>query len=461
VSPPILLLIGLFLVVAIAGGVVAVGQLDAASGAQVRLTVARDDLDALLRTQLAEETGLRGFIATHERNFLEPEAPGETFDDHADALARDLPSLNIPDGTTLASDLRTSHHSWETDVEAPLLQNPNRADALEKQTYSKLLTDRMRQDANTLRQRLNDAAGYVEVELRRRVNATVASSVGIIAIFAIVSLSLGLSRARAVQALVHEQSLVAALQQTLRVEGVQLPRTSVGWAYTSATREALVGGDLIDTWRADANRGWFLIADASGKGVEAARHSAFVQYAIRTIAAEISDPAEVLGRFNRLFIDTFDEPSSFVVLFLGTFDARSGIMRYANAGHSAAFVMRRDGSIEQLAPTGPIIGIDRDEVYVTREERVRSGETIVLATDGLTESRDQTGDLLGDEGVIALLRDTPGEPQVICNRLVAEVERRSGGEVKDDLAILALRVLAVDDESEPATFSTMGTPEAT
>jgi len=85
----------------------------------------------------------------------------------------------------------------------------------------------------------------------------------------------------------------------------------------------------------------------------------------------------------------------------------------------------------------------------------------VLATDGLTEARDESGDLLGDEGVIALLHDTPGEPQAICDRLVAEVERRSGGEVKDDLAILALRVLAVDDESEPATFSTMGNSEAT
>ena len=444
---------------AVAGGIVAARELDAASGAQVRLAAARDDLDALLRIQLSEETGLRGYIATRERSFLEPEPVGETFDDHARVLSRELGTLQIADGPALVSDLSAAHHRWESSVAAPLLEKPARADALTKQTEGKFLTDRMRLVASTLRDRLNAAGSDVEAALRQRVNATVAMSVGIIGAFAIVALSLGLSRARAVEALIREQSMVAALQQTLRVEGVQLPRTSVGWAYTSATREALVGGDLIDTWRADAKRGWFMIADVSGKGIEAARHSAFVQYAIRTIAAVNDDPALVLARFNRLFLDTFEDSNIFVVLFLGAFDARTGMMRYASAGHATAFVLRRGGEIDQLLPTGSIIGIDRDGVYETRSMSVAPNETIVLATDGLTESRDDGGDFLGDDGVIALLRGTKDTPQAICDRLVAEVERRSGGEVKDDLAILALRVLTADDSAAPMTFSTMGSPD--
>ncbi|MFN2461927.1 MAG: PP2C family protein-serine/threonine phosphatase [Candidatus Velthaea sp.] len=455
-SPPILLLIAVFAAVAVVGGIVGVRQLDAASSAQVRLATARDDLDGLLRNQLAEETGLRGFLATGRRDFLEPDGPPtQTFAALAGGLAHELAEAGITAGPALVRDLRFAHDDWESQVKTPLLADARRGDRLAKQIYGKQLTDRMRKDASTLRDALNAAGNGVQTDLGRRINATVAVSVGIITCFAIAALVLALARAQAVEALEREQSIVAALQQTLRVQGVQLPRTTVGWAYASATREALVGGDLIDTWRADAHRGWFLIADASGKGIEAARHSAFVQYAIRTLTAECDDPAAVLERFNRLFLDTFDDPNIFVVLFLGAFDAHTGLMRYASAGHATAFI-QRGTSIQQLGPTGSIIGLDREERYEMRIVAVAAGETIVLATDGLTESRDVHGELLGDEGVMRLLRDAGSEPQTICNRLAAEVSRRSRGEVHDDLAILALRVAAVDDPAAVAPFTTMG-----
>ena len=211
---------------------------------------------------------------------------------------------------------------------------------------------------------------------------------------------------------------------------------------------------MLDTWRADSRRGWFLIADASGKGIDAARHSAFVQYAIRTLTAEYDDPAVVLARFNRLFLETFDDPGIFVVLFLGAFDAVTGELRYASAGHSIAFI-KRPGGIEQLMPTGSIIGMDADEAYERRSIGVATGDTIVLATDGLTECRDEDGEMLGDDGVIALLRGTTGEPQAICDRLVAEAQRRSRGEVTDDLAILVLRILDANVPAVSAPFSTM------
>ena len=454
-SPPILLLIGLFIAVAIIGGIVGARQLDAATGTQVRLGIARDDLDGLLRSQLAEETGLRGFVATGQRYFLEPDgAPSDTFGERAAALRRELVTTQIADGARLVEDLVKHHDVWETAVKDPLLKDPARADALAKQTYGKLLTDEMRSDASTLRDDIRIAGAQLQAALRWRINSTVAISVGSITMFAIATLVLGLQRARTIEALVREQSMVSALQQTLRVAGVNLPRATVGWAYSSATREALVGGDLIDTWRASEDRGWFLIADVSGKGIEAARHSAFVQYAIRTLAAQTDDPAEIVDRFNRLFLDTFDDPGIFVVLLLGSFDARTGALRYASAGHASAYVRRGDG-VEQLHPTGSIVGLERDQTYTEASLAMEPNDILVLATDGLTESRDAAGDLLGDEGAMELVRTGPWEPQSLCDRLAAEVRRRSGGEVHDDLAILVLRILAETSVTALPTFTTM------
>ena len=77
-----------------------------------------------------------------------------------------------------------------------------------------------------------------------------------------------------------------------------------------------------------------------------------------------------MGRFNRLFLDTFDDPSVFVVLFLGAFDARTPALRYASAGHGTAYV-RRGSLVERLPPTGTIVGIDTAQHYATVTGRWR------------------------------------------------------------------------------------------
>jgi serine phosphatase RsbU (regulator of sigma subunit) len=262
-----------------------------------------------------------------------------------------------------------------------------------------------------------------------------------------------LARAAALQRLARERILVDALQQTLRVGGARLPRTELGFSYVSATTDALIGGDLLDSWRDGTEGGWFLIADASGKGVRAARHAAFVQYAVRAFAAEHDDPAEVVTRFNALFIDTFEEPSSFVVLFLGHFDGATGELRYVAAGHSGAFV-RNGATVEQLPPTGPIVGLEPASVFATGSVPLRIGTTVLLATDGLTEARDANGAFLGDDGVAALFAAAPAEPQAVCDFLIDASARWTGGGVADDVAILAMRVLDHEDGGT-AAFSTM------
>ncbi|HEY0384013.1 MAG TPA: SpoIIE family protein phosphatase [Candidatus Elarobacter sp.] len=448
------LLVAAFLATAIAGPLIGVRQLDAASGSQVRLADARSDLDALLRIQLAEETSLRGYLATHNPLFLdETQPPNPAFDKQAVDLEKRLRTAEIPTGTATVEDMRARHRTWENEVARPLLTDPNSANAYTEQANGKYLTDRMSSDAAELRSELAAASDRVQRSLRRRINATVAISAGFVTLFAIVALWYAIGRATAVARLTQEQILVDALQRTLRVGGHRLARTQIGTAYASATREALIGGDVLDAWRAGPDFGWFLVADASGKGIEAARHAAFAQYAIRALAAGARDPADVVTRFNQLFLETFDDPSVFVVLFLGAFDARTQTLLYTNAGHGTAYV-RRGTLIERLAPTGSIIGLDRDEPYETETTALALGDVVVLATDGLSEARSADGEMLGDDRVEAILRDAPVDPQALCDLLVASAAAYSGG-VQDDLAILALRVVQ-DDTSAVTAVNAMG-----
>lgn len=440
--------------VAIVGPVWGIRQLDAESNAQARLAAAREGVDAIVREQLSEETGLRGFVSTRDRYFLDPDGPpNPQFDKSDDALAQLVSDAGVAEAVPVVRAIRTIHDRWEREVAMPLLKNPGRKDALGLQTRGKLLTDQLRAASQQLRDTLAIATLSGEQRLRRTINFTVAISAAIVSIFAIAAVMLGLARATAEHHLERERSLVDALQQTLRVGGAKLPRTETGYVYASATTEALVGGDLLDSWRDGDHTGWFLIADASGKGIQAARHAAFVQYAVRALAAERDDPGIVVSRFNRLFIDTFEDPGIFVVLFLGRYDARTHTMRYVAAGHSTAFV-RRGMHVEQLQPTGPIVGLGPDSTFAVGTVDVPVGATVLLATDGLTEARDEGGAFLGDEGVAALLAEAPLDAQGICDVLLAEAERRYDGEISDDLAILAMTVLAHEDGSDTG-FSTM------
>ena len=443
-----------FLAVAIVGPFLGLRQLDAETNAQSNLSRAREAVDAIVREQLSEETGLRGFVSTHDRYFLDPDGPpNPQFDQRIVDLAKIIAAAGVSEALPLVADIRTAHDKWETQVALPLLQDPAGKDALAKQTFGKLLTDELRSASKQLRDVLAAASLRVEQQLKNTINLTVGISAGIVTIFALAAVWLGLSRASAVERLEREHGLVDALQQTLRVGGARLPRTETAFAYASATAEALVGGDLLDSWRDSDDTGWFLIADASGKGIQAARHAAFVQYAIRALAAERDDPGIVVERFNRLFIDTFDDPSIFVVLFLGRYDSRTRTLRYVGAGHSAAFV-RLGSTIDQIPPTGPIAGLDKDTLYPVGSVVLPVGSTVVLATDGLTEARDGSGMFLGDEGVARILADAPLDAQGICDLLVAEAERRYNGQIADDLAILAMTVLS-DEAGTDTGFSTM------
>ena len=457
-SPPIVLLVFAFLATAIAGPLIGIRLLDAASNAQVRLADARVDLDALLRTQLAEETGVRGYIATRDPQFLEADKPPDPdFDRIALELEGQLRQANLTHGPEVVEDMRALHLQWEQSVALPLMRDPGSRDAYVQQAQGKFLTDAMSRDGAQVRGALTAEGASVRQTLARRINATFAISAGTVTLFAILALWYAIGRTNAISRLAREQSLVDALQRTLRVSGQHLARTQMGFAYASATREALVGGDLLDAWRATEDRGWFLIADASGKGIEAARHAAFAQYAIRALAADNDDPADVLERFNGLFMDTIEDPHVFIVMFLGSFEASTQTLSYASAGHATAYV-RRGSIVEDLPPTGMIVGVERDADYETHSVPLGVGDVVLLATDGLSEARAPSGEQLGEERIIALLREAPADAQALCDLLVISADDYSGG-VQDDLAIVALRVVQHDgidtafDAIDPATAS--------
>jgi serine phosphatase RsbU (regulator of sigma subunit) len=257
------------------------------------------------------------------------------------------------------------------------------------------------------------------------------------ALFAIVALLFTLVQARLRRRLQEGRSVVESLQRAFLSRRIELPNVSLGTVLISATAGSEVGGDLFDVYAIDDRYGSFLIADVSGKGIDAAVDTAFIKYSIRTLVGESRDPGAVLTKFAALFERNIERSETFVVLFLGVIDTLTGQVTYASAGHEPAW-LRHGREVRRLEPTGPIVGIMSDVEYESSIAQLVPGDSILISTDGLTESRNARGVQLGAEGVAGWFREIDGDAQASAETIVQRLRRRSR-RITDDLAILIVR----------------------
>jgi serine phosphatase RsbU (regulator of sigma subunit) len=445
--PSALLLVALlaaFVAIAVVSSLRIFNQLDDAASLQRTLVDAQQQVDEVIRVQLEEETGLRGYLASGQTYFLEPYlANADRYSIALDDFRRSTQSLGISEMASSIAEMRSLHETWQREVAHPLVRHPHSRDALTRQTLGKVLVDQLRGDANRVHDLLQKRLERTQNELKRRINEAFLGGLAAIAVFVFVAAAFVLSRTKMLSKIARERSIVETLQGAFRTDLDRLPGSRIGTAYLSADADSAVGGDLYDVRRIDDARGLVIVADVSGKGLEAAVNTAFVKYSMRTLAFSNADPAAILTSFNQLFLETIRDPSIFVVAFVGIIDVDRAAFRYASAGHAGAF-LRRDGQVVQLDVTGPIVGLAESSVYENRTQPLLTGDLLVLATDGLTEARDAQGNLLDDSGAMALLRETSADPQSCADELVGAVRRMSKGAPRDDLALL---VIAIDGKS--------------
>jgi phosphoserine phosphatase RsbU/P len=246
-------------------------------------------------------------------------------------------------------------------------------------------------------------------------------------------------RSRLLTELEEERTTTETLQKAFRSEHVPLPNCEVGSAYLAASSHLAVGGDVFDVYRLSDMLALIFIADVSGKGVDAAVLTAFIKFTIRGIALRRRDPGAMLAEFNTAFAQTVENPYLFVSMFVAVLDTETLQLRYASAGHDSAFIRRSTGVTQQLAVTGPVLGV-MEEPFETKTLHLEDLDTLVLATDGLTEARDRSGTQLQEAGAMKLISASSAQPQLLADELVAKVRMLGGNQLRDDLAVLAIRV---------------------
>lgn len=201
-----------------------------------------------------------------------------------------------------------------------------------------------------------------------------------------------------------------------------------------------VGGDFYDFFLLDEHHLGFLIADVSGKGVPAALYMAVSRTMIKAIASQIEDPSACLSTVNTMLIPESDL-TTFVTAFYGVMDTRTGNVRYCNGGHNLPYIIRKDGTVQEIENTnGLLLGKIEPIEFETKEFTLKPGEKILMFTDGVTEATAENEDMYEEPRLEAFLAKHANDNlNKLVRSLIVDVLKFMGkADQSDDITVLSV-----------------------
>lgn len=254
---------------------------------------------------------------------------------------------------------------------------------------------------------------------------------------AIVHAQLMSERLRAAQ-LERELELAGALQARM-ISAPPANLTHLDAAMVFSPRSH-VGGDFCDFIPLPDGRLAAVVADVAGKGLPASLLMASTRGALRALAREHHDLGEIVTRLNRQVCEETTS-SEFITLVMVAIDAERGELSYCNAGHEP-ILMLRGGEIDESEDAGLVLGIDPQETYRESRTPMRTGDFLLLTTDGVPEAMNFAGDLFGRTRLHDALKAYGTLPAEQCLGNIRWDLRRFCGLARqgDDITLIGIRV---------------------
>jgi len=234
-----------------------------------------------------------------------------------------------------------------------------------------------------------------------------------------------------------ELSRASNIQKRLLVS--EFPQVTSWEIQAHQEQSRSVGGDLYDVKLLENGRLLILVADVSGKGLGAALLMSNILASFRTLyEGREFDIGDAVRRVSRQVLN-FSDAGDFATLFIAEMD-ESGNLKYINAGHNPPLLVRADGTLEHLKPSGIMIGAfdfsDWEEHHLT----FKTDDVLFIFSDGVTEAeRDgvQYGDELTEEKVV-LWHDL--SPRDLLDNMMEDINTFMGDAPRsDDITMLAVK----------------------
>ena len=240
----------------------------------------------------------------------------------------------------------------------------------------------------------------------------------------------------------HQRDVVAlSLQEELLPRDLPpIPGLDIAARYAAAGQGNEVGGDFYDVF--PSADGWqVVIGDVVGKGPVAAAVTGLARHTLRAASAYEHTPSALLAQLNvALLAEDPGRRLASVACVRLVPEEEAVTLTLSVAGHPLPVLVSADGVVREVGSHGRLLGADPVPLLQDDTLTLGQGDLLVLYTDGVIDARGAWG-FFGEDRLRALLADCVGEaPSRVVQRIEAAVLAASGGRLRDDLAVVALRL---------------------
>ena len=198
----------------------------------------------------------------------------------------------------------------------------------------------------------------------------------------------------------------------------------------------IVSGDYCDIMVHNGEL-YFILGDVSGKGMAASLLMSNLHAIFHSLIPLDLGLGELMSRANRLLVGS-SQANQFATLVCGKAN-RDGEVETVNAGHLPPLLIKH-GVKGELDHAGLPLGIFCDAEFASRKVKLESGDSLLLFTDGVTETVNAEGSEFGTARLCESINGfVSGEPRDLIAHCLEHIENFRGGfERRDDLTMLAL-----------------------
>ena len=179
----------------------------------------------------------------------------------------------------------------------------------------------------------------------------------------------------------------------------------------------IISGDICTIRRLSKTTAGILLCDVMGHGVRAALGTALICAIVEELSPEANTPGLFLERMNRLLLPMLRQEGLFMfaTACYVVFDASTGTLRMANAGHPVPMHFKTSEDkvawlMDDPDLRGSALAISEDATYETFEKQIQPKDSVVLYTDGLYEVERDDGEEFGEERLLAAAQRLSGMP---------------------------------------------------
>jgi PAS domain S-box-containing protein len=240
--------------------------------------------------------------------------------------------------------------------------------------------------------------------------------------------------------MVHDLERAKAIQElALHHDLPEDPRIKFTTHYVP---HAIVGGDYYAIERLDDHRYGLMLADVMGHGIAAALYTMHLSSLWHRHRSLLGQPAEFAAKLNNELVKVVKTDESFATAVCGVIDLHQRVFRFAGAGGPQVLRMRVDGSSECFETAGLPLAIMEDAQYDEARIELGDGDRLLLFSDGALEISNAAGEMLGLDGLIAMLQGQGYPAADIQMEALEEALLKYSNDIRltDDLTLIEIKV---------------------